>query len=149
MGMLTRFNKKDNDRSIAPYNGNRVPDIFDGFFGRTLFDDLLNVPGYGGYTDSQQLPTVREQDDKFEISLLAPGLKKEDFSITVGGNSLTISYDAGDRKDHYAYATKYSKTYTLPTHANAENIDASYESGILVVDVPKTEAAKPRAIKVK
>jgi HSP20 family protein len=95
-------------------------------------------------------PTVRELDDRFDISLAAPGLEKKDFTISVKGNRLTIGYDASEPQEtHYAYATKYSKSYTLPNNCDVEKIDASYKSGVLVVSLPKTEAAKPRTIQIK
>ena len=124
-------------------------------YGLSIFDDL-----FGGWNDiistrpltpvqDRHVPTVRELDDKFEVSLAAPGLEKKDFNISVEGNRLTLGYDAGDNIDRYAYATKYTKSYTLPNNCDAENIEASYKSGVLVVGLPKTEAAKARVIKIK
>ena len=88
-------------------------------------------------------------DDRYDISLIAPGLEKKDFNITLEGNRITISYDASDNKESYAYATKYSKSYTVPADCDIENILASYKNGVMVVSLPKAESAKPRTIKIK
>ena len=124
-------------------------------YGLSILDDVFG--GWGDIFNSPLIretrdlhaPTIRELDDKFEISLAAPGLEKKDFAISVEGNLLTLSYDASGKQDRYAYATNYTKSYTLPNNCDAENIDASYKNGVLVVGLPKIEAAKARVIKIK
>jgi HSP20 family protein len=124
-------------------------------YGVNILDDLFG--SWGDIFSNRQLipaqdlhaPTVRELEDSFEISVAAPGLEKKDFSISVEGSLLTVGYDATDKPDRYAYATKYSKSYTLPHTCDAEKIEASYKSGVLVVGLPKSENSKHRQIKIK
>ena len=132
MSSLTFFNNKNSD-------------LLDRFFG---FDDYWTRPYIREVSDHHK-PSIKEQEDKYDVTLVAPGLDKKDFSITLEGNRLTISYDAGEKKKDFAYATKYSKSYTIPTDCDIENIIASYTNGVLVVSLPKTESAKPRTIKIK
>ena len=124
---------------------NRTTDIFDRFFG---YDDFWTTPTVKQVSD-QHRPSVNEQEDKYQIYLTAPGLEKSDFNITVEGNLLTISYDASNKKENYAFATKYSKTYTIPNDCDIDAISASYKSGVMVVTLPKSEAAKPKTIDIK
>ena len=100
-------------------------------------------------TKDQHKPSVKETDDAYEISLISPGLEKSDFNITLEGKTITISYDVSDSKNSYSYATKYSKSYSLPSDGDADNITASYKNGVLIVSLPKSASAKPRAITVK
>ena len=124
-------------------------------YGLNLFDDVFS--GWGDIFGARpfmeigdnQSPRIKELDDKFEISLAAPGVEKRDFEITVEGDKLTLAYDAGDKTSHYAFTKSYKKSYTLPSYSDAENISASYKNGVLVVNVPKTEAATARVIKIK
>ena len=128
-------------------NTNSGLDLFDKVFGGSFLDDIWASPVFA--PQDRHTPTVRELDDKFEISLTAPGLEKKDFDISVEGNRLTLGYDASDKQDRYAYATNYTKSYALPNNCDVEKIDASYKSGVLVVSLPKTEASKGRVVKVK
>ena len=124
-------------------------------YGMSLFDDVFG--SWGDIFSGRDLPAahdlhspiIKQMDDRFEISLAAPGLEKKDFTITVEGDKLTLAYDAGEKTNHYAYASKYAKSYTLPNYSDIENINASYKNGVLIVGVPKTEAATARVIKVK
>ena len=129
-------------------NTNSGLDLFDRVFGGSFLDDIWSQPLISSQRDRHD-PIVKELDDRFEIALAAPGLDKADFKIAIDGNQITVGYDAGDKKHRYAYASKYSMSYTLPSHCDAENIDATYKNGVLVVGLPKTETAKAREIKIK
>jgi len=131
--------------ALSLFNNNTHTDIFDRFFG---LDDFWTRPLIRETTDSHK-PIVKDLEDRYDISLVAPGVEKKDFNITLEGNRITISYDASDKKESYAYATKYSKSYTVPADCDIENISASYTNGVMVVSLPKAESAKPRTIKIK
>ena len=131
--------------ALSLFNNNTQADIFDRLFG---FDDLWTRPLIKETKDYHK-PIVKDLEDRYDISLIAPGLEKKDFNITLEGNRITISYDASDNKESYAYATKYSKSYTVPADCDIENISALYKNGVMVVSLPKAESAKPRIIKIK
>ena len=122
---------------------NRDLDFFDNFFGGVFGNDSLTK-----VYDAHK-PQVKETDNDYQIVLAAPGIKKENFDIQVKDNKITISYDVGENENAYSYASKYSKSYTLPTLCNTKSISASYEDGILKVVIPKGEEAKPRQIEIK
>ena len=131
--------------ALTLFNNKPHLDIFDRIFD---FDDGWAKPLIRETKDYHN-PIVKDLDDRYDISLIAPGLEKKDFNITLEGNRITISYDASDNKESYAYATKYSKLYTVPADCDIENISASYKNGVMVVSLPKAESAKPRTIKIK
>jgi HSP20 family protein len=96
---------------------------------------------------------ITEKKDNYELSLAAPGLKKEDFKINVEGNMLTISSEKEERKEEkdemvtrkeYNY-TSFSRSFTLPEDVKQEAIDAKYENGVLVLALPRKEESKKLA----
>jgi HSP20 family protein len=96
-----------------------------------------------------------EKQVHFEISLAAPGMRKDDFSIDVEGNLLTISAESEQKKEEreerhtrreFNY-TSFSRAFTLPEGVMKDRIDASYESGLLKLMLPKTEEAKKSSSK--
>ena len=140
MTALTFRNRNNNNDGLSI-----LDEMFNGWRG---LNEIYHMP-VGKSSQDRHSPNVRELEDRFEISLAAPGLDKKDFSISVEGNKIIVSYDASEKEEHYAYATKYSKSYTLSSSCDAEKISASYKNGVLVVDIPKAPNAQPRVIKIK
>ncbi|ULQ53323.1 Hsp20/alpha crystallin family protein [Flavihumibacter fluvii] len=131
-------------------NPTRVPSVFNDFF--KPWNDWFDSGVWGR---EMNLPAVNieEQKDDFLVSLAAPGLKKEDFNISLDGNMLTISCEKEERKEEkdkkynrkeYNYSS-FSRSFTLPDQVNTDKIDAKYEDGLLKVVLPKKEEAKKMA----
>jgi len=99
---------------------------------------------------SMPAANIVENKDHYEVSLAAPGMKKDDFNIDLEGNVLTISAEKEEKTEqkHERYSreefnyTSFSRSFTLPQWVNKDKIDASYENGLLRVQLPKTEDAK-------
>ena len=98
------------------------------------------------------MPSVNivENKDNYEVSLAAPGMKKDDFKIDIDSNTLTISAEKEEKKEEkeerytrkeFNY-TSFSRSFSLPDWVNKDKIDASYENGLLKLILPKTEEAK-------
>lgn len=93
--------------------------------------------------------------DGYTLKAILPGVKPEDLDIQIVNEIVTISgsIDA-DRKEgeNYLLAERPSGTFhrviTLPTPLDSSKVEANLESGILTLEIPKTEEAKPRTIKV-
>ena len=93
---------------------------------------------------------IIENKDHYEVNLAAPGMKKEDFNIDVEGNVLTISAEKEEKKEEkderysrkeFSYAS-FTRSFTLPDWVIKDKIYASYENGLLKVNLPKAEEAK-------
>jgi len=86
-----------------------------------------------------------------------PGVVREDVDITLSENVLTIkgetkrSADVKDEDIQYSEMTygSFSRSFTLPTKVDAENINATYENGILQITLPKATTVLPKRIEVK
>jgi HSP20 family protein len=88
-------------------------------------------------------------------------MKKEDFNIALEGNKLTISSEKqqqNEQKDGERYSRQefsyqsFMRSFHLPKDVvDAENIKATYENGLLALEIPKKEEAKqkpPRTIQI-
>ncbi|HEX7464750.1 MAG TPA: Hsp20/alpha crystallin family protein [Actinomycetota bacterium] len=99
-----------------------------------------------------------ERNDKFVVAVELPGVEPGDVEVSVEDSTLTIK---GHREFVYEDTTDesfqrierhygaFSRTLTLPSTADVENVEASFDKGVLTVEVPKREEAKPRKITVK
>lgn len=133
--------------------------MFDDFWTR----DLMNW-GLGNNSNTNTtIPAVniKETADHFEVEMAAPGMKKEDFSIELNGNQLTIASEKTDereeKEDQYYSKREFSyqsfqRTFQLPKDVvDSEKIEAHYENGVLNLLIPKKEEARkkpPRMIQV-
>ncbi|MDD3769415.1 MAG: Hsp20/alpha crystallin family protein [Sulfuricurvum sp.] len=96
---------------------------------------------------------TREGEFAYHIDIDLPGVKKEDIKVDLKENVITISGERRHKeeiseKDYYRVETrfgKFSRSFTLPDDADIENIDASTDSGVLEVVIPKL--AKPKGVK--
>ncbi len=122
-----------------------------------LFENVVSTPDVKRST----VPAVNisETDDSYRLDVAAPGLKKEDFKISIENDILTISAEKKSEtseknekftRKEYSYSS-FLRSFTLPELVNSEGIHASYENGIMSLVLPKKEEAKakaPREIKV-
>jgi HSP20 family protein len=98
---------------------------------------------------------VAETQDKILVRAEVPGIKQEDISIEFENGLLTLR---GDRKLEKAEGVtwhrveriygNFSRSFTLPRSVDPEKISATYREGILEIEVPKREEAKPKHIKI-
>jgi len=106
--------------------------------------------------DSRRGPAldVHEDTENVTISLDVPGLKKEDFEISLHDGELTISGERkaesreGETLRNERFYGRFSRTVSLASPVKADGVAASYTDGILKVTLPKSEEAKPRRIAV-
>lgn len=100
---------------------------------------------------------ILEKPEEFEIQLVVPGLKREDFQIEVEDNVLSVSYEKKEEEDQTNSESKFvrkeynldgfTRTFKIPKHADAENIKARYEDGLLYVAIPRQDPEKDKLSK--
>jgi len=126
-----------------------MDDLLHGFFGD------WSVPGWG--TRRWPVLDVRESSDTYVVTAEVPGCEAGDIDISVQGNTLIISGEKKEeqtqKSESYYHSERtfgsFRRELSLGCDVKAEKIDASYDSGVLTVRVPKSEKAKPVKIKVK
>ena len=103
-------------------------------------------------------PAVDIYETEKEIVLKAdlPGMNLADVDISLNNNVLSVRgerrFEKEVKEDSYhrverAYGN-FVRTFTLPNTVNAEQIEASYDAGVLKITMPKREEARPKQIKV-
>ena len=84
-----------------------------------------------------------------------PGVKPESVEISVEGDNLRISAELPARLDNADYTFterprgRYSRTLLLNVPVEADKAEAHFDNGLLTLRLPKSEAVKPKQIKVK
>src|ERR1051326_1088520 len=104
-------------------------------------------------------PSVDIFENKEHIVLEAelPGMKREDFDLSVENNVITLRgerhFEKKDDTDNYhrverAYGS-FLRSFTLPSSVSGEGATADYRNGVLRVVLPKKEETKARRIEIK
>lgn len=141
--------------SLRPL-GNTTPrfsSFIENFFGE-------NTPNFFNdeYLRTSPLVNIKDTDGNYLIEMAAPGFDKEDFSLKVEDNILTIS--ASQKEEHESENEKYTRkefhyqtfarSFTLPKKVDSTKIVAAYENGILKITLPKPEEEKAKgAVEIK
>lgn len=124
--------------------------FFPGHFD-ALFNDIFNK-SMGGtslnqFTHDRPAVNVSELEDKFELEIAVPGLKKEDITLKIEEETLVISATkeeaTEETKDNYTRREfdyrNFSRSFQLNETIDMEAIQANFEDGILKVTLPKVE----------
>jgi HSP20 family protein len=140
--------------------GYGLENVVDNIFNHTMrrfFDDNLWDSETTRMTGKVPV-NVREAESQYEVDVIAPGCRKEDFQIQVKANELSISFNHKEEKKeenekagwvrNEFVQRSFSRHFTLDETVNAENISATYVDGILRIVLPKTEKAKPRLLSI-
>ena len=80
---------------------------------------------------------LRDEGDKYVMEAELPGFEKEDISLDITGNTLTLSAQHNEEKQD-----KENSKYVY-RERNADKIEAEYKNGILYLAMPKKEARQP------
>ncbi|RFS19974.1 Hsp20/alpha crystallin family protein [Chitinophaga silvatica] len=143
-------------RNSAPATfGSFVDQIFENNLSR-FFDDLPK-----GFSNSKVPVNIKETDKSYQIEVIAPGLDKKDFHLDTDDNRLTVSFEhkeekkdedkkTGWIKQEYKHQS-FTRSFALDETVDAEKITASYNNGVLTLEVPKKEKVKKesRSIDIK
>jgi HSP20 family protein len=128
----------------------RMQRMLDRTFGGVSWpSQLLERDGWSPIAD------VEEQDDAYVVNAELPGVKREDITIELVGNELTISGEMKEEKRKGVVRKqmrrfgRFDYRLTLPDQLDPEKVDAKLKDGVLTVRVPKAEKAQRRLIEVK
>ncbi len=123
-----------------------------------LLEDAFVMPRGGGDGQGWGGPAlnVYEDGDTLVVEAQLPGLKPEDLDINVEQGVLTISGQtkAEEERKERNYLIRehrtgrFSRSLRLPATYNSDACQANFEHGVLRLEFPKSEAAKPRRIQI-
>jgi HSP20 family protein len=144
------FSGMETQRSEIDQAFDRVGPQFAPIF-RTAF-----LPGRG----AREYPLINLYDDQNSVYVeaLAPGADPASFNISVAGETLTLSGEKprvpGEIKPEAFHreeraAGKFVRSIELPVDVDESKAKAEYKNGLLLINLPKSEKAKPRQINVQ
>jgi HSP20 family protein len=124
-----------------------------------LFDESFIRPGFvgGGLQASDMLPVdVIESDDTVVVQAAVPGVRPEDIEVTLTGDLLTIKgeFKSETREENANYLRQerrmgsFCRQIGLPAGIDADKVNASFENGVLTLEMPKRESVRVKAVKV-
>jgi len=96
---------------------------------------------------------IHESDKSYDLHVIAPGLKKEDFKLNVDKNTLTVAFEQKAENNEQPQDGKwlrneyrmrsFKRSFILNDKVENGKISAKYADGILVVSLPKKENSEP------
>jgi len=155
--MTTIMKRNVNGHAPATTFGGLVDQLFQDNLGR-FFDD--NFWGFNGNVSHNQVPVnIRDNGTAWQVDVIAPGLKKDDFKVQLNNGLLTISAAHTEEKQEgrdrngwirREYSHKaFSRSFSLDDTVDSEHLEAKYTDGVLQLTLPKKPAAQQAAREIQ
>ncbi len=141
--------------SVKPVNRKRnVINDFDRIFDEFFNSSFPATHRNGNKVNVRPAVNVIENGSSFRIEVAAPGLEKEDFRVGIDKNVLSIEVNKkfieaeGEtyKRREFGYF-EFKRSFQLPETVDSEGVGASYQNGILLINLPKKEEAKERPVR--
>jgi HSP20 family protein len=123
-----------------------------------LFDFTLGRSVERGAVEGEWAPAVDVYEDESNVFVKAdlPGLTEKDIDVNVVDNTLVIKGEKKkeeEKKEQNYYRLErnygaFQRAIPLPGAVDIDKVKASFKSGVLEIEMPKKEEAKPKQIKV-
>ena len=140
--------------------GNQFPELDDFFddawnmFPRMLTPSTRNEVSYAPVCD------IRESDKEYVVAMDVPGMAKENISIEVSGNTIYVSGERKqerehrDKEGHRSHVTerrfgRFERSFKLPSDADVSHVKATCDGGVLEIEIPKAKEAKRSRIAIE
>jgi len=99
---------------------------------------------------------IYEDNNKVVLKLEVPGIEEKDLDVRVENNTLTVKgerkFEKEEKEENFhrierRYGSFY-RAFTLPSTVDTEHVGASYNAGVLKLELSKKPEAQPKQIKV-
>ena len=136
-------------REIATLQ-DRLNRAFGSAFGRSERDDELSLASWAPPVD------IAEEKDRIVITAELPGFQEDQIEIQSENGMLTLRGERkfekeSDGKSYHRVERSYGqfvRSFALPNNVDREKIKADFSNGLLRIELPKREDAKPRTIRI-
>jgi len=97
---------------------------------------------------------IEETDEAFVVEADLPGVNREDITVDLNGNELSVHGEITERERTGVLRHKTRRTgqfdyrVTLPGDVDGEKVDATLNDGVLRLDIRKAETAKSKRIEI-
>ncbi len=127
------------NKMVDHFLGHSFPEFFNGDSNRPLTPAV----------------NIKESENEFTIEAALPGFQKNDFTIGLENDVLTLtakresqSTESAEKYMRREFGFKqFERSFKLPESVNHDGIAAQYDTGILTIRLPKKEEAKPKGLK--
>jgi HSP20 family protein len=152
-GAVTRwdpFGEMDLFESFGPLAEMRWPRL------SRLMEEMWGHPRAAGGAGMAPAMDVTENESAYVVSVELPGVAKEDVSVELHDDVLTIrgekKSEREEKKERRRWVERrygsFSRSFTLPRNAAGDRVDAAFKDGVLTLTIPKTEESKPKTVKI-
>lgn len=131
-------------------------DEIDRLFNETFFRPSITEVR-GEIRDWVPMVDIYEDPERLLIKAELPEMNMKDIDLRIDNNKLTIKgerkLENEDKKENYqrierVYGSFY-RTFSLPSSVDVDKVKATYDKGVLRIDLPKREEVKPKAIPIE
>ena len=99
---------------------------------------------------------IYEDDKKVMLKLEVPGMEQKDLDVSIENNTLTVKgerkFEKEEKEENFHRIERrygsFFRAFTLPSTVNTENVQASYNAGVLKLELAKKPEAQPKQIKI-
>jgi HSP20 family protein len=128
----------------------RMNRLFQDSFGPSRGEEALSTTTFAPAVD------IYEDEHNVTLKVEVPGIDEKDIDIRVENNNLTVrgerKLEKEEKEENYHRVERrygsFFRSFTLPNTVDTENIQASYDKGVLEIRLGKRAEAKPKQIKV-
>ena len=132
-----------------------IQDELNRLFGRTFTGQEAMRPAASG----QWMPAmdVFETEDRIVATLELPGIEPKEVEVAVEDSTLTVSgkreFTSETNEENYHRVERrygsFARSISLPQTVDTEKVSARFDKGVLTIEVPKVERAKPKRIEIE
>ena len=132
-----------------------IQDELNRLFGRTFTGSESMRPAASG----SWMPAmdVFETEDRIVATLELPGIEPKDVEVSVEDSTLTVSgkrdFASETNEENYHRVERrygsFARSISLPQTVDTEKVSARFDKGVLTIEVPKVERAKPKRIEIE
>ncbi len=127
--------------------------IFDSLLGRTV-GTMLRTKNAEQYAPTLD---IAESAEAYEVHVDLPGVRPEDVKLEMQDGRLVVSgtrSTSSNQKDKAFHRIErasgtFTRVISMPSEADVEKIDASYEHGVLKIVIPKAVKQQPKKIEIR
>jgi len=125
-----------------------------------LFEDSFVSPiGWTTMANGQPMPAIDVYETTNEVVVTAalPGVREDDVEVTLSGQTLTLKgelkADEQMTRDQVVYQERrygaFHRQIQLPVRVDGDDVEATYEHGVLTLRIPKAPEVRPRQIEIR
>src|SRR5438046_5890743 len=149
MTLLTRW-EPFREFSTMQDRMNRMNRLFRESYSPEAPEEALTTTNFAPPVD------IYEDEHNITLKIEVPGIDEKDIDVRIENNTLTVhgerKFEKEEKEENFRRVEQhygsFTRSFTLPSSVDAENIQANYEKGILKIELAKKAEAKPKQIKV-